>query len=94
MVSSSVRRTEVASLAEQVESQSKELSTLRNRTLLSQENFGKEKEELLEREAFAEEQFEAAIFSFSKRVTVLFARHACSQKALNFVKCVRRVSYI
>ena len=54
------REAEVASLAEQVESQSKELSTLRNRTLLSQENFGKEREELLEREAFAEEQFEAA----------------------------------
>ena len=33
---------------------------MRNRTLLSQENFGKEREELLEREAFAEEQFEAA----------------------------------
>ncbi|KAG8528001.1 uncharacterized protein KY384_006917 [Bacidia gigantensis] len=54
------RETEVAALAEQMEQQSKELSSLRNRTLLSQENFGKERAEFLQREATAKEDFEAA----------------------------------
>ena len=56
----SAREAEVASLVEQGEQQSKELSSLRNRTLLSQQNFGKEREDLIQREAYAKEEFEAA----------------------------------
>ncbi|KIW52726.1 hypothetical protein PV05_08349 [Exophiala xenobiotica] len=40
--------------------QSKELSTLRNRLTLSQQNWLKEKEELLESEAYVREEFESA----------------------------------
>lgn len=54
------REAELASLAEQGEQQSKELSGLRNRTTLSQQNFAKEREDLLQREAFAKEEFENA----------------------------------
>ncbi|KAL9102796.1 MAG: hypothetical protein Q9163_002114 [Psora crenata] len=54
------REAELAALAEQGEQQSKELSSLRNRTTLSQQNFSKEREELLRREAYAKEEFEAA----------------------------------
>ena len=50
----------MTTLAEQVEQQSKELSGLRNRTTLSQQNFSKEREDLLQREAYAKEEFEAA----------------------------------
>lgn len=42
------------------ERRSKELSTLRNRTTLSQQNWSKEREDLVQREAFAKEEFEAA----------------------------------
>ena len=56
----SAREAELAALAEQGEQQSKELSGLRNRTTLSQQNFSKEREDLLQREAYAKEEFEAA----------------------------------
>ena len=36
------------------------MSSLRNRTNLSQQNFSKEREDLLHREAYAKEEFEAA----------------------------------
>lgn len=45
---------------EENEGRSKELSTLRNRTTLSQQNWSKEREDLIQREAFAKEEFEAA----------------------------------
>lgn len=45
---------------EESERRSKELSTLRNRTTLSQQNWSKEREDLVQREAFAKEEFEAA----------------------------------
>ena len=54
------REAELASLAEQGEHQAKELSGLRNRTTLSQQNFSKEREELLQREAYAKDEFETA----------------------------------
>lgn len=47
-------------MAEENEQRSKELSTLRNRTTLSQQNWSKEREDLIQREAFAREEFEAA----------------------------------
>ena len=43
-----------------MQAQSKELSSLRNRSNLSQQNWIKEREELIEREAFAREEFENA----------------------------------
>ena len=54
------RQAELASLAEQGDQQSKELSSLRNRTLLSQQNFGKERQDLLERESHLKEEFDSA----------------------------------
>lgn len=54
------RATELATLAEEGEQRSKELSSLRNRTTLSQQNFSKEREDFIQREAFAKEEFEAA----------------------------------
>ena len=54
------REAEVAKLAEDGEQRSKELSSLRNRNNLSQENWSKEREDLVRREAFAKEEFEAA----------------------------------
>jgi hypothetical protein len=50
----------MAILIEEGERRSKELSTLRNRTTLSQQNWSKEREDLVQREAFAKEEFEAA----------------------------------
>ncbi|KAI9815042.1 MAG: hypothetical protein M1827_002885 [Pycnora praestabilis] len=47
-------------LTEEAEQRSKELSSLRNRTNLSQQNWLKEREDLLSREAFAKEEFDAA----------------------------------
>ncbi|MCJ1336827.1 hypothetical protein MMC09_002105 [Bachmanniomyces sp. S44760] len=55
-----IRATELARLAEEGEHRSKELSLLRNRTNLSQQNWLKEKEDLVRKEAFAREEFEAA----------------------------------
>ena len=57
---SEAHSSELKSLAETVEQQSKELSGLRNRTTLSQQNWGKERDDLIQREAFAKEEFEAA----------------------------------
>lgn len=54
------KTTELATLAEEGEQRSKELSSLRNRTNLSQQNWLKEREELVERERHAKEEFEAA----------------------------------
>ncbi|KAL8779522.1 MAG: hypothetical protein Q9213_006891 [Squamulea squamosa] len=54
------RAAELSALAEEGEQRSKELSSLRNRTTLSQQNWTKEKEDLIEREAIAHEEFEAA----------------------------------
>lgn len=51
---------EVATLAEEGEQRSKELSSLRNRTTLSQQNWSKERGDLIQREAYAKEEFEAA----------------------------------
>ena len=50
----------MTALAEQGEQQSKELSGLRNRTTLSQQNFSKERDDLLQREAYAKDEFDAA----------------------------------
>lgn len=54
------RTAELSALAEEGEQRSKELSSLRNRTTLSQQNWTKEREDLIEREAVAREEFEAA----------------------------------
>ena len=50
----------MAAIAEESEQRSKELSSLRNRTTLSQQNWSKEKEDLIQRELYAKEEFEAA----------------------------------
>lgn len=55
-----VRAAELKALAEEGEQRSKELSSLRNRTNLSQQNWVKEREDLIQQEAFAREEFEAA----------------------------------
>lgn len=47
-------------MAEEGEQRSKELSGLRNRTTLSQQNWSKEREDLMRRERYAKEEFEAA----------------------------------
>jgi chromosome segregation ATPase len=47
-------------LAGEVQAQSKELSSLRNRSNLSQQNWIKEREELLEQEAYIREEYETA----------------------------------
>ena len=54
------RSAELATLAMEDEQRSKELSILRNRTTLSQQNWTKEREDLIQREAYAREEFEAA----------------------------------
>ena len=50
----------MATIAEEGEQRSKELSSLRNRNTLSQQNWSKEREDLIQREAYAKEEFEAA----------------------------------
>lgn len=47
-------------MTESIDQKSKELSSLRNRTTLSQQNWSKERDGLLQREAYAKEEFEAA----------------------------------
>ncbi len=47
-------------MAEEGEHRSKELSGLRNRTTLSQQNWSKEREDLIQRETYAKEEFETA----------------------------------
>ncbi|KAL8731315.1 MAG: hypothetical protein Q9166_003539 [cf. Caloplaca sp. 2 TL-2023] len=51
---------ELSAMVEEGAQRSKELSSLRNRTTLSQQNWTKEREDLIEREATAREEFEAA----------------------------------
>ncbi|MCJ1232918.1 hypothetical protein MMC14_000872 [Varicellaria rhodocarpa] len=51
---------ELAKLAEDGEQRSMELSSLRNRMNLSQQNWNKEREDLIQREAYAREEFETA----------------------------------
>jgi chromosome segregation ATPase len=51
---------EMDTLRTSVQEQSKELSSLRNRSTLSQQNWVKEKEELLESEAYMREEYENA----------------------------------
>lgn len=47
-------------MAEEAEQRSKELSGLRNRTTLSQQNWAREREDLIQRGVLAKEEFEAA----------------------------------
>jgi len=54
------RTADLSTLAAESEQRSKELSTLRNRTTLSQQNWTREREDLAQREAYAKEEFEAA----------------------------------
>ena len=54
------RTAELAAIAEEGEQRSKELSSLRNRMTLSQQNWAKEREDLLQREAYAKDECEAA----------------------------------
>lgn len=54
------RATELVTIAEEGEQKSKELSSLRNRTTISQQNWAKERDDLLQREAYGKEEFEAA----------------------------------
>lgn len=51
---------ELRTIGQEREEQSKELSTLRNRTTLSQQNWNEERDDLVQREAFAREEFENA----------------------------------
>lgn len=57
---SEARAAELATIVEEGEQKSKELSSLRNRTTLSQQNWSKERDDLIQREAYAKEEFEAA----------------------------------
>lgn len=54
------RALELATMAEETEQRYKELSSLRNRTTLSQQNWSKEREDLIHREMLAKEEFNAA----------------------------------
>ena len=54
------RAAELATIVEEKEQRSKELSSLRNRTTLSQQNWSKERDDLIQREVYAKEEFEAA----------------------------------
>lgn len=55
-----VRSSELARMAEEGEQRSKDLSSLRNRTTLSQQNWSTEREDLVQREILAKEEFVAA----------------------------------
>jgi len=54
------RTAELSTMAEETEQHSKELSSLRNRTTLSQQNWTRERDDLVQREAYAKEEFAAA----------------------------------
>ncbi|KAL8763789.1 MAG: hypothetical protein Q9184_000491 [Pyrenodesmia sp. 2 TL-2023] len=54
------RTAELSTVVAEGEQRSKELSSLRNRATLSQQNWAKEREGLIQREAMAREEFEAA----------------------------------
>lgn len=53
-------RSEMEGMSNENEEQSKELATLRDRTNLSQQNWLKEKEELLEQQSYLQSEFEQA----------------------------------
>ena len=55
-----VKCSELTELSEANEHKSKEISTLRDRTNLSQQNWLKEKEELLEQQSYLQSEFEQA----------------------------------
>ena len=57
---SEARAAELATMAHDGDQRSKELSSLRNRTTLSQQNWSKERDDLIQRETYAREEFEAA----------------------------------
>ena len=57
---SEARAAEISTIVDDSEQRSKELSSLRNRTTLSQQNWAKEREDLMQREKYAKEEFEAA----------------------------------
>lgn len=59
-IENETRTAELSTIVEEGERRSKELSSLRNRTTLSQQNWAKEREDLVQREAMAREEFEAA----------------------------------
>lgn len=52
--------TELTQMQLEAEERSKELSTLRNRLNLSQQNWAREREDIIQREAYAKEEFESA----------------------------------
>ena len=54
------RTIELATIADESEQRSKELSSLRNRANLSQQNWSEEREDLIQRESYAKGEFEAA----------------------------------
>ncbi|KAJ5151805.1 hypothetical protein N7492_010100 [Penicillium capsulatum] len=54
------KSTEISSLSEDSAQKTKEISTLRDRTNLSQQNWLKEKEELMEQESYLQSEFEQA----------------------------------
>lgn len=54
------KTTELAELSSESTQKSKEISTLRDRTTLSQQNWLKEKDELIEQEAYLQSEFEQA----------------------------------
>jgi chromosome segregation ATPase len=54
------RAGEISQLADEREEMQRELSSLRNRLNLSQQNWRKERDDLVQKEAFAREEFEAA----------------------------------
>lgn len=59
-VQSEARAVELSTIADDNEQRSKELSSLRNRMTLAQQNWVKEREDLIQREAHAKEEFESA----------------------------------
>jgi chromosome segregation ATPase len=54
------KSTEVATLSDESAQQSKEIATLRDRTTLSQQNWTKERQELIEQESYLQSEFEQA----------------------------------
>ena len=57
---SEARSAELSTIADDNEQKSKELSSLRNRLTLSQQNWAKEREDLIQRESYAKDEFETA----------------------------------
>ncbi|ERF76111.1 hypothetical protein EPUS_01444 [Endocarpon pusillum Z07020] len=55
-----IHSAELENLTSEIQAQSKELSSLRNRATLSQQNWLKEREDLIEQESYAREQYQNA----------------------------------